>query len=88
MRQVSRADLYYQVGRKDWTAFALSGNQVLTNHNPVPVDPSGNPIRYLVRYAQGTHDTPADLRFMAILSRSAAAEDSTPRLRAYQLQVT
>jgi hypothetical protein len=87
MRQVSIENLYYDVSRYDRGAYAVEGDAILLNYDPVAADLEGDGARYLATCEVPPLTSPADLRFMAILSRGMTVEDATPRLRSYRLQV-
>lgn len=85
--EVSLYDLYNNVSKKDYTKFALDGNKIIVNYNPLTLDSSNNGVTYYAEYKYAPANIPTDtnIRFMAILSRSETDDKVSPILKNYQL---
>lgn len=81
LTEVSLANLYNNTSVKDRSRFAWKDNVLVTNYAPAGV-------RYWLetKYTTKTPE-PTSIRFMAILTRSSSAGDSSAALHQYQLVV-
>lgn len=81
LTEVSLTNLYNNTSVKDRSRFAWKGNVLVTNYAPAGV-------RYWLETKYTTKEPEAtNIRFMAILTRSSSAGDSSAALHQYQLVV-
>jgi hypothetical protein len=90
LTEVSLTQLYNNTSRKDMSRYAIKGNQIILNFDPVGADVAGRGIRAHMEYFHVPDGTPTTnfIRLMAMFTRSQSAGGHSAALSGYKLVIS